>query len=609
MIGAAGCSVGHATGTFGDAATDDTTADTTAAPGTTDTTDTTAAVDGTTESSGTTDGTIYDVGTNVDVGPSDCVTCSADMHQVLDCDGFPLETCDDVEACDATIGACASACEAVANNKSSVGCEYWATKMDHFASYDALGVCFAAFVANTWSSPVSIEVEFDGVSLPVEDFVRIPVGNGPGLTFDAYDAVEGLPPGGVALLFLSGPTGAEEPNKVPCPVAPAIADEVMVAGTAIGRSFRIATDAPVVAYQMNPYGAGLNGAIAGASLLLPTSTRDTNYIAVDAYLPDLAGEYPSMNIVATEDATTVTMLPVAAVEGGGGLPAGDMGIPLEFVLDRGEHAQFTQHDELTGSVIASDKPVGLMAGHNGLRVPVGVYFGDHAEQMIPPIRALGSEYVGVMHQPRGDEPAVWRVVGATDGTVLSWSSDVGGPATLARGEIAEFITAEPFVVTSQDGDHPFMLFTYMSGSAWDPIAGGAFSNAGDPDFVIGVPPQQYLERYAFFMDPTYPENSIVLVRGREGGQFHDVTLDCLGEVGGWTPVGDYEWTRVAMGTGDFLPVAGCSAGAHLIESEGPFGLWVWGWGTPASPMTVNRSYGYPGGMNVRPINDVVEPAG
>jgi IgGFc binding protein len=95
------------------------------------------------------------------------------------------------------------------------------------------------------------------------------------------------------------------------------------------------------------------------------------------------------------------------------------------------------------------------------------------------------------------------------------------------------------------------------------------------------------------------------------GSFHDVTLDCLGVVPDWQPVGEFEWTRVSMGTGDYLPVGGCSAGAHLIESEGPFGLWVWGWGTSATTVfTQNRSYGYPGGMNVRPINDVViEPAG
>jgi len=33
---------------------------------------------------------------------------------------------------------------------------------------------------------------------------------------------------------------------------------------------------------------------------------------------------------------------------------------------------------------------------------------------------------------------------------------------------------------------------------------------------------------------------------------------------------------------------------------------VWGWGTPlTTTFTANVSYGYPGGMNVAPINNVV----
>jgi hypothetical protein len=43
-----------------------------------------------------------------------------------------------------------------------------------------------------------------------------------------------------------------------------------------------------------------------------------------------------------------------------------------------------------------------------------------------------------------------------------------------------------------------------------------------------------------------------------------------------------------------------------MHSDGRFGLWVWGWGTPATQsFTSYVSYGYPGGMNVQSINDTV----
>src|SRR6185369_3128529 len=100
---------------------------------------------------------------------------------------------------------------------------------------------------------------------------------------------------------------------------------------------------------------------------------------------------------------------------------------------------------------------------------------------------------------------IWRLVGAVDGTSLTWSDSVGGPATLSQGQAVTFITGQPFVVKSQDADHPFMLFAYMSGSQWQPNLDGY----GDADFVISVPPQQYMSSYVFFADPTYPETNLV----------------------------------------------------------------------------------------------------
>jgi hypothetical protein len=159
-----------------------------------------------------------------------------------------------------------------------------------------------------------------------------------------------------------------------------------------------------------------------------------------------------------------------------------------------------------------------------------------------------------------------------------------------------------------------MLFAYMSGSGWAPInpmdAGGPTPTGyGDADFVISVPPQQYLSDYVFFTDPTYPETNLVVVREKENGAFQDVTLDCAGPLGGWQPVGDYEWTRIDLIRHDFEPQGNCSTGRHEISSKGRFGLWVWGWGSPETKDagTTDVSYGYPGGMNVQPINQVVIP--
>ncbi len=521
-------------------------------------------------------------------------SCSPDLHSVLDCSGNVVATCTGDQGCNPSTLTCANACQNATDTKQSIGCEYFATDMEQNNS----GACFAAYIANTWNTPVKIEVAFGGQTLPIASFARIPSGQGAGLTYAAYDAATGLPPGEVAILFLSQGSF----SGVTCPTAPALDDAAAsIAGTGIGGSFRITTDRPVVAYEMNPYGGG-NAAVTAASLLLPTSAWDTNYIGVTVTPQDIAN--PSMNIIAAQDNTQVQILPTVAVSGGSGIPAGPANTSLTFTLNAGQQAQLSQPQDLTGSIIQSDKPIGLMAGQACMRMPTGTAYCDHGEQMIPPIRALGSEYVGVMHRPRNIEPAFWRVIGAVDGTVLTWSSPVGGPATIDQGSQVIFSSATPFSVKSQDADHPFMLFSYMTGSTYT----GAIANYGDPDMVIGVPVQQYLNKYIFFTDPTYPETNLVVVRAKQGGAFKDVTLDCAGVLGGWQAVGDYEWTRTDLVTGNFQNQGSCSNGRHEMSSDGPFGLWVWGWGTTlTSPSTQNVSYGYPAGMNVIPINEVVIP--
>ncbi len=524
--------------------------------------------------------------------------CSPDFHQVLDCDSHPVETCSGANGCDPKAGTCKNACQVAVDNKLAVGCEYYATYMDAYS-----GNCFAAFVANTWNTPAHVTVDYGGQALPL-NFGYTAVGSGPTLSYQPL-ANGAIPAGEVGILFLAGEKGQAGPGQAFCPQATAMPTATArFSGTGMGKSFHIVSDVPVVVYEINPYGGG-SAAVTGASLLLPTSVWGTNYVAVNAYEANDVSS-PSMNIIAAQDNTKVTLLPINAVQGGKGVPSGPQNAPLTFMLQKGQHAQLSQPAPLSGSVLQTDKPVGFMAGHVCAFIPKGVFYCDHHEQMIPPVPALGNEYVGVQYRPRKGEPAIWRLIGALDGTKLTWTPNVGGPATLNQGQIVEVTTGTPFVVTSQDKDHPFILFEHMSGSTWN--MGQQMDGYGDADAVLSVPTKQYLRDYVFFADPTYPETNLVVVRAKGGdGKFADVSLDCAGKLTGWQPIGNYEWARTDLITGNFMPVGKCSTGRHEIKSDAPFGLWVWGWGTPLTggTFTSNVSYGYPGGMNVVPINNVV----
>jgi hypothetical protein len=88
--------------------------------------------------------------------------------------------------------------------------------------------------------------------------------------------------------------------------------------------------------------------------------------------------------------------------------------------------------------------------------------------------------------------------------------------------------------------------------------------------------------------------------------FADVTLDCAGTLTGWQPVGDYQYTRVDLVTGNFQNVGNCSNGRHEMSSSQPFGVTVWGWGSAASGSVFTQyvSYAYPAGASVKKINTI-----
>jgi hypothetical protein len=550
--------------------------------------------------------------------------CTNDLKKVVKCNGDVKQECMSDQGCyDAEC--IADPCVAADKSKSSYGCDYWALKTGLLDK--AEGACFAAYVANTWSTAVNIDVDYKGQKLDVATFAYIPKGQGSSecppnmpsencITYEPYDAAKGLGVGEVAILFLARNPSGFVPN---CPKPAAILEETGVSGTGMGDAFHIKTDKPVVAYQILPYGGGIS-AFTSATLLLPTSAWDINYIAINAYKQGTIDTkaQPLIDILAQEDGTEVKIVPGVDIVGGNGIPMTAANTQAVYTLNRGQFLQLYQPAELTGSPIESNKPIGVWGGSSCLYIPLDKKDCDSAHQQLPPIKAFGSEYAAVRYRGRGgqDETVPWRIVGAVDDTQLTWlpSAPAGAPEKLVQGQVADFQSPGGFVVSSQDAAHPFYLSAYMT-------AGELFSKEGDPEWVNVIPPAQFLSNYILFTDPTYSETNLVVVRKWANAQekkFEDVFLDCVGggqtPLGGWEDLGvdkdgvaKYQYTRVDLVTGKFAGVGDCANGRREMWSNAPFGVTVWGWGTTAA-VTESVSYAYPAGASIQPINNVTVPA-
>jgi hypothetical protein len=189
----------------------------------------------------------------------------------------------------------------------------------------------------------------------------------------------------------------------------------------------------------------------------------------------------------------------------------------------------------------------------------------------------------------------------------------GAPTSLIEGQVVDFEAKGGFVVKSQDTQHPFFIAQMMTGCF---VTGGSRDDCsaaaeqqfgscclGDEEFVVQVAPAQFLDKYVFFTDPTYPTTNLVFTRTKTANGFQDVTLDCAGgPLTGWKTIdsaGKYQFTNIDL-VRKSVKNGQCDNGPHVATSTGPFGVMVWG-------VDHASSYAYPAGGNVAPINTIILP--
>lgn len=551
------------------------------------------------------DGGSVDAG-NFDGGLSDgglCrSTCGAELQTVIDCQGRE-RPCSAGDGC--LDGQCVPACLAVSRAQSTVGCEFYVGGIP--PELATRGSCHALYIANVWNTPARPQLKRGTLSAPIDTF-RLPKRNmGGAMEYLPLPRVSGrqvIPPGEVAIAFLyQGVLSKPGEYFVGCPagVRPAT-DTFQFEESKLSDAFELTTDTPVIVTDIYPYG-GADSHVTSSALLLPAAAWGTQHLAVspagpiaepgDPDFPNFQLQ-PYLQLISNDDDTEIAITPTVALNSvAGALSYTAPGTTRHFRLRAGKVLQLSADAPLDGTTIVSSHPIGVLAGHPCQFIPSGYPACDSMHLQLPATSFLASRAVGVRYPSRSmqDEETLWRIVAAADGTRLTWTPGQpdAGPSQLRKGESVEFFAAGPFLVESQDALHPILLTEFMTG-------GSGFSGSGDPEWVPIVAPEQWLTRYVFFTDPTYPRTALVFVREKTAANtFEPVTLDC-GPMLAWTPIAGtrMEYSILQWNRGD---AQGCPEGTHTAKSKAPFGLTVWGteWYT---------SYGFPAGMGVRPLNSV-----
>jgi hypothetical protein len=234
-----------------------------------------------------------------------------------------------------------------------------------------------------------------------------------------------------------------------------------VKGTMRGAlSYAIEGTRPFVAYQFNPLDNTQPVYSNDASLLLPASVGGTDFLAVTGR------QAAWIVVVATRDATDVTVTPSGPTDAGIGVPAAGPDTPMYVTMDAGEVLALRAREvldgegDLTGSVVISSQPVLAFAG-NEATATSDACCADHLEQQLVPTSKWGTTYVAARSHRRGVAPDYWRVIAARDGTTVTFTPAVSEPVLLARGEWIELVTDESFVV---EATGPVMLAQLLASS-------------------------------------------------------------------------------------------------------------------------------------------------
>jgi len=516
------------------------------------------------------------------------MVCRADLmgyEESHQCDPNAGETCDVDE------GVCANLCDQAAERKANVGCDYIATDMGNVDEYNANDSCYVVIVSNVQAEGIAV--------VTVED------DQGVQLDFPGVGTQWHVNPGELAVIPITG-------NPGECSLTPARPNATtMTTGLMPGSAFRVKSTLPVVAYQINPYEAAAKHTT-DAALLIPVPALGDQYIAVTYEGLGSFGYPASISIVAVEDNTVVSIAPSADVLPGGPVPAG--AAAFDVTLNSMEHLQLLANGQLDliNTAITSTAPIAVYSGALCANIPPSMGYCDHLEEMMPPVNSWGLRYVAAVPPQRASERAYWRIIAAVDQTHVFVEPYSQYDRILNRGEVLEVDELGSFLVTATSGSpdptedpHPILVMNYLKGAEQTAADSGTDINSlgnkrGDPAMTLSVPVEQYLNNYVFLSDPSYAFNYVVIVRTDPTQPIHMGCLDPIPESKFEWVSGDFQRAEVILNAESGGSDGTCQGwgSVHNIWSAAPFGIWVYGY-------YADTSYGYPGGMNLEQINDVV----
>lgn len=323
-------------------------------------------------------------------------------------------------------------------------------------------------------------------------------------------------------------------------------------------------------------------------------------------------DFPSeMAIIANQDNTICTITPSTDIRVESAphacktCVAHPKGIPFVEILNKGDAIQYlsltaadAENFDMTGTVVKSNVPVGIVGGSMCPNIPMGYPYCDHVCEMIPPVRTWATTYISAPFYPAnpGKQWSSFLVIGTKPNQII-YREDPTYPKSvycILGSQYSTYLRDDIDQASSWTSDDPFLLVQYINSSTYPDGANAQ----GDPAEVVINPVEQWTKTVVFQTPVSignqspYKNYVNILV---DNNAIKSTKFDDQG-------IANYTHLPVNSQYSVYR-VSGVKAGAHKVISDSGVGVYIYGYG-------YDESYGWAGSFGTGTFRspDTIPPA-
>ncbi|MEI8134086.1 MAG: IgGFc-binding protein [bacterium] len=344
----------------------------------------------------------------------------------------------------------------------------------------------------------------------------------------------------------------------------------------------LVSDNPVAVYGLSNRKASTDTYLAFPTNVLGNAYRGACYYALgtdDAFTSQIS-------FVATEDNTNVTITLTANTKGGR-----HSGETFSIAMKQGDVYQMQgssgrdSKNDLTGTLVTSNKPIAFFTGHTCAEVPPPIEFCDQLLEEEPPIPSWGRQFYVAKFESKTQY--VVRVIASEPGTSVFINNILVSKINNAGEFYEDNHLSENALITT---NKPVLVAEYAQSSNADSI------KVGDPFMLFITPTEQFLKKYEF-------------ATPIKGDWHHYINVVAEADAISTLKVDDKLISPryfKTIGISRFqIAQYEIGYGSHIVVCDKPFGLYSYGFGVAGDNFD---SYGNNAGQLVETIPDIKDTA-